>query len=147
MLDQFVDMPKNLEKDISKQAKKRGITTVYKTELSFVLKNQWWIISNWGIIVTFLPDNPNPRGFKNMRFGRLGDKPLFASSPWEDFEINFHKDNKISFKEIKKTPNFNSHFHISKLSEKDFENKKQYVEFPNEGMLELLKVIYKNYKK
>ena len=81
MQSQQIEMPKKLEKDIQKYAKKKNLLKNYNTELSFVVENKWWIVSNWGIIINFLPDNETARGFDSARYGRWEDKPFWCSSP------------------------------------------------------------------
>ena len=142
MQSQQIEMPKKLEKDIQKYAKKKNLIKNYKTELSFVVENNWWIVSNWGIIVSFLPDNETARGFANARYGRWEDRSFWCSSPWDSFELEFDQ-NLLHITQIKEEIGFDSVNVLGKIKTKIASN--SYVVFPDNGLIQLLEVMYKNY--
>jgi len=144
--DQQLTMPVKYENDIAKTAKKRGLITNYSTELTFVLENKWWIISNWGIIISLLPEEETPKGFKKIRYGRFGDRPFFYSSPWKDIEVEFINENKVNFKQSGNSENFNSYFPIYKLTEPKETKQEEYIDFKENYFFEFFKILVKKYK-
>ena len=146
------NMPKSLEKEIKKKAKKSQVSPEYKTELSFTLNyfKEWFVVSNWGIIMPFPPDrkggNLTQRDFDKIRYGRMQDKAFFYEGSWGSFEIEFLKDNKFFIKEGNGHNNktFNSFSHISEMAT-DINDEIRYFHFQDDGYIKIFKNIYKRY--
>ena len=149
-------MPTRLEKDLKKQAKQRGLSKNYQTELCFLYERKLWCVSNWGIVIKMLPPKKSngtwglqPYSQKDLDKLKVSiSNPLVHSSPWDCFEIIFLKGRKIQINSIDENDEkigFSSHNHFFKLGV-DWEGNKELISFSDNGIFELLEATYKKYK-
>ena len=150
------NMPTSLEKGLKKQAKKRGLSNNYHTELCFLYDRQLWCCSNWGIVIKMLPPKKSngtwglqPYSQKDLSKLKVStSEPLVFSSPWDCFDIIFLKDRKIQINSIDDSDEkigFSSHSPFSKLGI-DYKGNKELISFSDNGIFELLEATFKKYK-
>lgn len=72
----------------------------------------------------------------------MEDRPFLCSSPWGSFKLEFDQ-NLLYITQTKEEIGFDSHLVFGKIKTKIDTN--NYVEFEDNGLIQLLEVVYKNY--